>query len=62
MATLHDCLIPPEDDEGEEARITIRIKPSVKAKLERVCLRHGTSVANFFRSAAEKVCEELGDA
>lgn len=61
IATLHDCLIPAPD-EGEEARITIRLKPTVKSKLERVCARHGISVAGFLRNCAERLTQEVGDA
>ncbi len=63
LATLHDCLIPPEKDDTERARVTVDLgSADTKTKLERICLRHGTTVSRFFRTCAEKLCEELGDA
>lgn len=61
LATLHDCLIP-KLEEGEEARITIRLKPSVKTKLERICARHGITVNGYLRNCAEQITQEVGDA
>lgn len=66
LATLHDCLVPPPPDEKEETtdeRVTLRFtKPGTKAKLERICARHGVTVSLFLRQAGEKICDELGDA
>lgn len=61
IATLHDCLVP-KPEEGEEARITFRLKPSVKRKLERICERHGITVNGFLRNCAERLTQEVGDA
>ncbi len=57
---IHECLTP-EPETGEPERITIRLKPGTKAKLEQVCTRHGITPAVFFRNCAEKACQGYGD-
>jgi hypothetical protein len=57
---IHECL-RPEPETGEPERITIRLKPGTKAKLEQVCMRHGVTPAAFFRNCAEQVCQGYGD-
>lgn len=63
LATLHDALIPlpPEEPKtARQARTTVRLSKESRAKLEVLCLRHGTTASAFFSRCADLVTQEVG--